>query len=355
MKLLKWFVACMATGLLTLATLSPVAADSESPHFTSTNEDEGFTVEIAQTERMRQKRERSAGERKKQIVTKVPEYHYRTFAWNDPKYGCNGRAVNNGFQNKQGAPIQPLTCATLHVACENNPSTPRGHFSYLRKVLTATGTVKDVGRGNCSTPGSRTKADGTVEATPVVTLTDFEKLDVTPLKAHLGPASQWVKTGGDNIVWAEAEHRTITRSMLGHVVTIRAIPTTYVWTFGDGTTLTTTFPGRPYPHRDIAAQYRYEGWYEMSLSTEFAGEYSVDGGPFIPINGTIMRTSPKRWIYSETRTARLVSGPVDQKKTEIPARTKDTLGTPNEDAVTKHLTRPGENSVRQETRRTRNQ
>ncbi|ATH96698.1 MULTISPECIES: hypothetical protein [Dermabacter] len=74
--------------------------------------------------------------------------------------------------------------------------------------------------------------------------------------------------------------------------------------------------------------------------TVFSGEFSVGGGAWQPIDGTVQVRSEPKWMYSDLRQARLVG---DEEPTEylgIPQRGKETLGPLNPDAEKKTLTKP---------------
>ncbi|MGQ4554239.1 hypothetical protein ACUIAJ_08950 [Dermabacteraceae bacterium CCM 9519] len=84
---------------------------------------------------------------------------------------------------------------------------------------------------------------------------------------------------------------------MGQNVTIKATPTSYTWHLGDGYTLTTARPGRPFPNKDITHRYYNEGWADAYLETTYTGQYQVNGGEWKPIDGTITVTSEKRSFY----------------------------------------------------------
>ncbi|RUP87071.1 hypothetical protein D8M36_00270 [Dermabacter sp. HSID17554] len=90
---------------------------------------------------------------------------------------------------------------------------------------------------------------------PVVSQEDFRSLGVEPLEAHLGPPGEWIPIGLDMVVWAESRVQTFEVEMLGQAVSVRATPVKYIWDFGDGTVLTTLFPGRPFPSKDVSMGY----------------------------------------------------------------------------------------------------
>ncbi len=81
--------------------------------------------------------------------------------------------------------------------------------------------------------------------------------------------------------------------MAGTTVAIRATPSEFTWTFGDGSDpLVTDDPGAWYPNHTISHEYTHAGDYQVALTTTFTGEYSVAGGPWLDIPGTVVTASP---------------------------------------------------------------
>jgi hypothetical protein len=79
--------------------------------------------------------------------------------------------------------------------------------------------------------------------------------------------------------------QTFTVDIRGFAVTIDALATSFSWTTGDGTTLTTTDPGAPYPDQTVTHDYA-SGTYTASLTTTWGGTFSVDGGAAVDVPGT---------------------------------------------------------------------
>lgn len=253
-------------------------------------------------------------------------------AADDPDMGC--RADRSSF----AAQVVGLGCSGIGVVCST--AFPGASMSIGRDVDSSTGApVFGTERwSGCSRPSSG--GAGVAPAVPVVTESDLRSLGIEPLVAHIGPPGGWIPVGIDMIAWAESKEQTFDVVMLGQAVKVRATPVKYVWDFGDGTVLTTTFPGREYPARDVSMRYAYQGWYEVSLVTQFSGEYSVNGGPWQPIAGTVSVTSEKRWIYSDLRESRLVGDEVPDEYLREPERGPDTLGPVNPNARVETLTEP---------------
>nr|WP_283774670.1 PKD domain-containing protein [Brachybacterium equifaecis] len=202
--------------------------------------------------------------------------------------------------------------------------------------MAATGTV--VGESySCALPGQPGNA-AAPDGTPIVitvTQSDFASLPVQPLPAHAGPPDGWLPVNMDLVLYAETAEQTLPTTLLGIPVEVRAIPSQYTWDLGDGTTITTDRPGRPFPALDVTHTYRYEGWYDITLTTTFRGQFSVNGGPWQDIDGTIDIASPPVEIFSKSLESRLVNPdiPVDESADPwIPPRTPDTEGPQDPDA-----------------------
>ena len=84
--------------------------------------------------------------------------------------------------------------------------------------------------------------------------------------------------------------RTVT--LLGHRVTFRIRPSEYTFVFGDGHSVTTTNPGKPFSTvaalgGDITHKYLAKGIFHPRLDTTYAADFRVDEGPWRPVDGTV--------------------------------------------------------------------
>ncbi len=62
---------------------------------------------------------------------------------------------------------------------------------------------------------------------------------------------------------------------------------------GDGSTATTATPGAPYPAKDVV--YRYQDAHTTvahRVVVTWSAEWSLDGGPLQPVNGTVTTSGP---------------------------------------------------------------
>ncbi len=85
--------------------------------------------------------------------------------------------------------------------------------------------------------------------------------------------------------------QTFTVNIRGFQVDILATAESFAWHTGDGTVLTTTDPGAPYPDHSITHDYA-AGTYTASLTTTWGGTYRVDGGASVDVPGTTTTEGP---------------------------------------------------------------
>lgn len=88
-----------------------------------------------------------------------------------------------------------------------------------------------------------------------------------------------------------ATTQDFTVDIRGFTVDITATAAGFTWRTGDGTDLTSTDPGAPYPGHTITHDYA-SGTYSASLTTTWSGSYSVDGGLVLPVPGSTTTDGP---------------------------------------------------------------
>ena len=79
--------------------------------------------------------------------------------------------------------------------------------------------------------------------------------------------------------------QTFTLDIRGFTVDITATAASFTWHTGDGTDLTTTDPGAPYPDHTISHDYAAGRW-TASLTTTWSGTFRVDGSAEVAVPGT---------------------------------------------------------------------
>jgi hypothetical protein len=134
---------------------------------------------------------------------------------------------------------------------------------------------------------------------------------VAPAIAFVQPASGTALVQMPLIVYAQGTTQTWTPVVLGQAVTVRATPTGYSWNFGDGSEpLVTTDPGVPYPDYTLSHVYRHIGDVTVTLTTTYAGQFSLDGGgTWADIPGTATAATVGIPIHLVEARSQLVDGP----------------------------------------------
>ena len=83
-------------------------------------------------------------------------------------------------------------------------------------------------------------------------------------------------------------------------VVVSARPIAYRWNFGDGSSLTTTSPGAPYPELDVSHVYDQTEKVVVSVDTQYGdASFTVDGGPPEAIPSTL-------WVPGATQDLEVV-------------------------------------------------
>ncbi|MFZ5870526.1 MAG: PKD domain-containing protein, partial [Actinomycetota bacterium] len=145
---------------------------------------------------------------------------------------------------------------------------------------------------------------------PAFTLADFQRLPLPAGTPNVQPDNGYTLVGVPTNVYATAEPVTLDTTLLGFPVQVRATPSRYAWDFGDGNGHgPTSEPGAPYPALTITHTYERADRYPITLTTYYTGEYSVAGGPWLPIAGEAQVTSAPVDVEALAGRNRLVADP----------------------------------------------
>ncbi|MGY5766384.1 hypothetical protein ACXET9_14435 [Brachybacterium sp. DNPG3] len=273
-----------------------------------------------------------------EIVTALTDFTRTIALENQTVYSCTGSGGGSQL------------CSSEADACEQGIDYSIANGDIVVSIADATGAPRDAGNDGmqsveyenvnlvdgvttttgygCIPVGVPVDADG-VPIVISVSQEDFARLPVEGLVAHAGPEVGWVPVNMVVVLYAETRTQVLETELLGVPVRVRAMPVEFRWDLGDGSSIVTSDPGEPFPSEAVSSEYRYEGWYDIELTTTFAGQFSVDGGEWQDIVGTIEVASDPVAIFSKSFESRLVDGdvPVDEEADPwIPARTPDTEG-----------------------------
>ncbi len=96
--------------------------------------------------------------------------------------------------------------------------------------------------------------------------------------------------------------------MLGFAVDIRPRLRGVTYRFGDGTAYgPTTSLGGPYPTGDVTHTYRSTGTVQVRVDVEYAGQFRVNGGPWLDIPDTVTITGTEAALEVAEARAHLVN------------------------------------------------
>jgi hypothetical protein len=98
--------------------------------------------------------------------------------------------------------------------------------------------------------------------------------------------------------------------IIGYTVDVRIHAISYTWHWGDGSTLTTDTPGRPYPAKDVTHTYTHatDPGEPLALRVDvtYQGRYRVDGGAWTDIPQPITVPGPTTRLPVKQASAVLV-------------------------------------------------
>ncbi|WP_433015458.1 PKD domain-containing protein [Kribbella sp. CA-294648] len=123
-------------------------------------------------------------------------------------------------------------------------------------------------------------------------LAESKNVAFPKLRVKVQPAGRTLINLETIVYTDESKISTATVTLLGFPVLVEATPTSYTWNFGDGTSMNTTTPGRPYPAKDITHKYMKKGGVHLTLTTHYVARFNVAGTGWQYIAGTVPITGP---------------------------------------------------------------
>lgn len=134
--------------------------------------------------------------------------------------------------------------------------------------------------------------------TPTVTLDDLVSFSPRADRLSAEPGD-WAIAGLAVNPVADDAPAAASGELLGLPAEVRFTPVEFLWDHGDGSTLSTPDGGATWAElgqaefSETATSHVYEqpGTYTLSLAVRFAAEYSVGGGPWTPVAGTLLADS----------------------------------------------------------------
>lgn len=193
-----------------------------------------------------------------------------------------------------GSDLDPATCPRMDAQCDAQDDGILVNWIELDSTVRPA-TRTPTGRSSCMYPGEAPAppiegVEAPEEAPIVITLEEFQKQPVLAATIVSQPSNFGLRNAHSN-VYAQAQEQEFTFEFQDAEIVLKARPVSYQWNYGDGTSATTTTPGGPVDgaafdtETPTSHQYTRTGDFQLILTTYFAGDYSVDGGPFQPVAG----------------------------------------------------------------------
>jgi hypothetical protein len=132
----------------------------------------------------------------------------------------------------------------------------------------------------------------TARITPALVLEQLRRVGLPELTAHTQPAGTTL-VNLETIFYTHAEPFTTTLTLLGQNVDVHAEPVAYHWHHGDGTSTTTTVPGRPYPAKTITHRYQHTQTLHPRVDVTYAARFRVNNGAWQDIDTTLTIPGPQ--------------------------------------------------------------
>ena len=127
----------------------------------------------------------------------------------------------------------------------------------------------------------------TPTVTPGLVARAFRNIPLPPSQLSVQPPNGRTLVNFDTNFYTEQGPFTRTVQLLGQSVELRIWPSQYRWVFGDGADLASESAGAPYPDLLITHHYRRAGSVSPRVDTTYAAQFSVNGGPWRDVDGTV--------------------------------------------------------------------
>jgi hypothetical protein len=144
--------------------------------------------------------------------------------------------------------------------------------------------------------------------TPGMVLEAFKRLPLPAAPALVQPKDRTL-VNFDTIFYTRVRVGDMPVTLLGQRVVVRPRVQSFLYDFGDGETFgPTTNPGAPYPRKDITHVYARRGAVEASVAVTYRGQYSVAGGPWQEVPGSVTIAGPPTPVRIVGARSELIAG-----------------------------------------------
>jgi hypothetical protein len=140
----------------------------------------------------------------------------------------------------------------------------------------------------CPTPGP---APSGAVFTPGLAQSAVENLPMPALELNVQPDGPTL-VNAPTLFYTEPEPFSTSIDLLGHTIEVRAEPVSFIWVHGDGTSQSTSTPGKPYPNRDVAHRYMKPEDVSARVDTVYEVEFSIDGDGWESLDAPLIAAGP---------------------------------------------------------------
>jgi hypothetical protein len=208
-------------------------------------------------------------------------------------------------------------CATAHLLCDGEVAR-RAAMKSLHDIVeidTSPGGQQTV-TNHCHVATRRSSATVTAD----MARDEAEKLLPHP-KIGVAPPGGVTLVNIETVLWVDtrADRLLGTVRLLGHRVDLRAHVERVSWDFGDGSTGTSTTPGKAYTSADpcktvdcpdyFGHTYVHTGEVSITAQLTWTGEFRVDGAAWQPITGTVSAPATATGVHVKEARGILVPNP----------------------------------------------
>ncbi|GAB2524890.1 hypothetical protein GCM10027267_21990 [Paramicrobacterium agarici] len=136
------------------------------------------------------------------------------------------------------------------------------------------------------------------EGSDPITIHDLASFSPEQVHVAMEPDG-WMIVGLPANFYADAETNTTTGELFEIPITVRFTPSSYDWSWGDGSTARTDSGGSSWKNLDVkeftatATSHTYtdKGTYTVSLTVNYSVELRVQGGNWVPVQGTLSKAA----------------------------------------------------------------
>lgn len=145
----------------------------------------------------------------------------------------------------------------------------------------------------CDLPPEPTDAQpARAQLTEGMVLEAVQEIGLPSLDVRIQPGSSTLVNVATIFYTDPAPFRRST-SLLGYSIDLQADAISYAWRHGDGTSATTSKPGRPYPAMDVTHRYRQPAEVvHPRVDATYRVRFRVDGGSWQTLGQTLVATGP---------------------------------------------------------------